>query len=468
MPSSSRHHPGFVQIATCLGFVVVLIDVSVVNVALETLRAVLHAEVTGLQWVINAYALAFASLLLMAGALGDRLGAKNVFMTGFAIFTLSSVGCGFAQNLHALIIWRLVQGVGAALLVPTSLSLLRQAFQDDTARNRAVGWWSAGGGIALAAGPVIGGLLIAAFGWRSIFLINVPVGLIGLWMTFRYAPRSPTQVGRSLDLPGQVTGALTLVTLTFALTEASGLGWRNPAILGAVFLFIVFGALFLWFEARNPSAMLPLVLFRDPIVSSSTAIGMIANLVFYGMVFTFSLFFQSVQHLTPQRTGLAFLPMMAILMVMNIVAGRLMGRIGKRVLTTVGLLISATGYMSMVPALAAHSYGLLVLPMLLAGSGIALTIPTITNATLAAVSATQAGIASGLLSAARQVGGVVGVALFGFFIRHTETALFMHGMYQALLVSVGLLLVGAAWGYIGLKTPSNLPATLCASNTPMS
>ena len=451
-------HLRFIQIATCLGFVLVLIDVSVVNVALEALRTAFHADLTGLQWVVNAYALVFAALLLMAGALGDRMGAKRVFMAGFAIFTLASAGCGAASSLPSLIAWRLVQGLGAALLVPNSLSLLRQAFHDDQQRSRAIGWWGAGGGIALAAGPVIGGLLISALGWRSIFLINLPVGLIGLWMTYRYAPASPTQAGRSLDMPGQMTGAVTLATFTFALTQASSLGWRSPLILGTLLLSILLGAWFIWLEARHPSPMLPLALFRDAAVSSATVIGLIVNLVFYGMVFSFSLFFQSVQHRTPQQTGLAFLPMMAILMVMNIIAGRLVSRIGTRQLAVTGLLISAIGYLLMLPALAAQSYLPLVLPMLLAGSGIALTIPTITNATLAAVPNTQAGIASGLLNAARQLGGVIGVAIFGFFVRQGETTLFMHGMHLALYTAVALLLTGAAVGLGGFKRRQQIPS----------
>lgn len=454
----SSLHLRFIQIATCLGFVLVLIDVSVVNVALEALRNAFHADLTGLQWVVNAYALVFAALLLMAGALGDRLGAKRVFMAGFAIFTLASVGCGAASSLPSLIAWRLAQGLGAALLVPNSLSLLRQAFHDDQQRSRAIGWWGAGGGIALAAGPVIGGLLISALGWRSIFLINLPVGLIGLWMTYRYAPASPTQAGRSLDMPGQMTGAVTLATFTFALTQASSLGWQSPIIVGALLLSILLGSLFIWLEAHHPSPMLPLALFRDAAVSSATVIGLIVNLVFYGMVFSFSLFFQSVQHRTPQQTGLAFLPMMAILMVMNIIAGRLVSRIGTRQLAVAGLLISAIGYLLMLPALAMQSYLPLVLPMLLAGSGIALTIPTITNATLAAVPNTQAGIASGLLNAARQLGGVIGVAIFGFFVRQGETTLFMHGMHLALYTAVALLLSGAAVGLGGFKRRQQIPA----------
>ncbi|WP_248766978.1 MFS transporter [Pseudomonas sp. MWU12-2345] len=451
MSSPIRSHPGLTQVTTCLGFVVVLIDVSVVNVALDALRLAFGANVLDLQWVVNAYGLVFASSLLLAGALGDRFGAKRVFMAGFALFSLASVGCGLATSLAALIGWRVVQGLGAALLVPTSLSLLRQVFEDPVARSRAIGWWGAGGGIALAAGPVLGGVLIESLGWRSIFLINLPIGLIGLWLTARHAPASVAQHERSLDLPGQVTGVLALGTLTLALTEATELGWSSPTVLGVMGLCIAFSGAFLWLEARNPDAMLPLELFRDRTVSSTTAIGLIINLVFYGMVFTFSLLFQSIWQLTPQRTGLAFLPMMAVLMLMNILAGRLAERLSERVLVMAGLTVSACGYALMLPALAAQSYTLLVVPMLLAGSGIALVIPTITQAVLTAVPANRAGVASGLLNAARQVGGVMGVALFGGLVRHSQPALFMLGMEQALIACVVLLAVSIVTGFLGLK-----------------
>ncbi|MCU1740693.1 MULTISPECIES: MFS transporter [unclassified Pseudomonas] len=451
MPSPIRSHPRLTQVATCLGFVVVLIDVSVVNVALDALRSAFGADVLDLQWVVNAYGLVFASSLLLAGALGDRFGAKRVFMAGFALFSLASVGCGLATSLAALIGWRVAQGLGAALLVPTSLSLLRQVFEDPAARSRAIGWWGAGGGIALAAGPVIGGVLIESLGWRSIFLVNLPIGVIGLWLTARHAPASVAQRGRSLDLPGQVTGVLALGTLTLALTEATDLGWTSPAVLGVLGLCGVFSGAFLWLEARNPEAMLPLELFRDWTVGSATVIGLIINLVFYGMVFTFSLFFQSIWQLSPQRTGLAFLPMMAVLMLMNILAGRLMGRLSEQALVVAGLTVSACGYALMLPALATQSYTLLVLPMLLAGSGIALVIPTITQAVLTAVPANRAGVASGLLNAARQVGGVMGVALFGGLVRHAQPALFMLGMEQALIACVALLAVSIVTGFFGLR-----------------
>lgn len=451
MPASTHASPRLVQLATCLGFFVVLMDVSVVNVALQALHLGIGADITDLQWLVNAYALVFASLLLLAGTLGDRLGAKRVFMLGYGVFSLASLGCGFASSVASLIGWRLIQGLGAALVVPTSLSLLREVFQTQSARNRAVGWWGAGGGIALAAGPVIGGVFITAFGWRSLFLINVPIGLIGLWLTARHAPTSATQPDRRLDMPGQIAAMLTLASFTFALTQASHLGWSNPEILGAALACIVLGAVFLWMQTHTAQPMLPLTLFRDRQLCSATLIGLLANLVFYGVVFAMSLFFQTIEHYSPIQAGFAFLPMMATLIAMNILAGRLIGHIQHRILATGGLLLSASGYLMMAPAVATHAYGWLVVPMLLAGSGIALTIPTITSATLAAVPSKQAGIASALLNAARQVGGIIGVAVFGFMISDNAEQQFVRGLDHVLMISAMLLLLASGVAFIGLR-----------------
>lgn len=452
MESHSTLQLRFIQLAACLGFVVVLLDVSVVNVALEALSKRFNAHVTELQWVINAYSLVFAALLLTAGALGDRLGAKRVFMLGFTIFTLGSVCCGLAPSLAILILARIVQGLGAALLVPASLSLIRQVFVDAKSRSRAVSWWAAGGGIALAAGPVIGGFLITAIGWRSIFLINLPIGLIGLWIVGRFAPASLAQTDKSLDISGQIAGALTLACLTIALTEASDLGWNSPIIYLSCAGFILSGIAFVWLEGRNPAAMLPLNLFSNRILSSSTLIGLIANLTFYGMVFTFSLYFQFFRDFSALKTGMAFLPMMGIMVFANIAAGRMASHVSARNIASAGLAISAIGYLLILPGLSSGSYALMSIPMLLAGSGIALTIPTITNATLAAVAGTQSGIASGLLNAARQVGGVIGVALFGFLVRHREKHLFLQGMEHALEISSLLLLLACTLALKHLKS----------------
>jgi DHA2 family methylenomycin A resistance protein-like MFS transporter len=453
---SLNHRQRGTLVAAGLGFVVVLLDVSVVNVALETLRANFGTDIAGLQWVVNAYTLVFAALLLTCGALGDRLGARTVFAAGFGVFTMASLACGFAASLTLLVVARVVQGMGAALLVPSSLLLLQQAFPDPAQRSRAVGWWGAAGGIALAAGPVVGGLLIAHVGWRSIFLINLPIGVLGLALTLRYAPPAVANAGRGLDLPGQLAAILALASLTAALTEASRLGWFHPWVCGGIALSFLSATAFYWLEQHSAAPMLPLSLFRSATFSTATAVGLVVNFAYYGLVFVFSLFFQAVQQFTPQQTGLAFLPMTAILMVMNIAAGRLVTRVGTRALMVSGLALASLGYLLLLRVDADRPYLTLVVPMLLAASGIALVVPTMTNATLSSVEAAYAGIASGILNSARQIGGMLGVAVCGFFVRDTEPSLFQHGMHVSIALAVALLSAGGILSHLGLKGGAQL------------
>lgn len=438
-------------VAAGLGFVVVLLDVSVVNVALETLRLNFGTDVAGLQWVVNAYTLVFAALLLSCGALGDRLGAKRIFVAGFVVFTMASLACGLAPSLAWLVLARIVQGMGAALLVPSSLMLLQQAFPIPSQRSRAVGWWGAAGGIALAAGPVLGGLLIAQVGWRGIFLINLPIGALGLALTLRYAPTAVAKAGRGLDVPGQFAAILALASLTAALTEAGRLGWLHPWVCGGMALSFLSATAFYWLEQHSQAPMLPLSLFRSATFSIATAVGLVVNFAYYGLVFVFSLFFQTVQQFSPQQTGLAFLPMTAILMVMNIVAGRWVTRVGTRALMVAGLALASLGYLLLLRVSADHAYLTLVLPMLLAASGIALVVPTMTNATLSSVDAAHAGIASGVLNSARQIGGMLGVAMCGFFVRDTAPDLFLHGMHVSIALAVVLLAAAGVLSYLGLN-----------------
>lgn len=449
-PSFSPYRSHATLVAAALGFVVVLLDVSVVNVALEALRREFGADVSGLQWVLNAYTLVFAALLLTSGALGDRFGARRIFVSGLVVFTLASVACGLAPNLYALVAARVVQGLGAALLVPNSLSMLQQAFPDRAQRSRAVGWWGAIGGVSLAAGPVLGGLLIAHSGWRSIFLINLPVGLIGLFLALRHAaPGSPGH-RRSLDLPGQVAIVSALAALTVALTEAGRLGWQHPGVQGGLLLALIAAIGFVRIEARSPAPMLPLALFRIPTFTVASLAGVSVNFAYYGLIFVFSLFFQIEQQLSPQQTGLAFLPLTIVLMVVNVIAGRLITRIGARRLMALGLALAACGYLMLLPVRIDGPYWKLVVPMLLAASGVALTVPTMTNATLSSVDASRAGIASGVLNSARQVGGMLGVAVFGYLVRDTAPEAFMRGMHRSLGVSVALLLAASLMCLVGM------------------
>lgn len=441
--------------AAAIGFVVVLLDVSVVNVALDALRQGFDTDIAGLQWVVNAYTLVFAALLLSAGALGDRLGAKRVFMLGFALFTLASAGCGLAPSLAALILARIAQGLGAAMLVPNSLSMLQQAFPDPAQRSRAVGWWGAAGGIALAAGPVLGGVLVSHAGWRSIFLVNLPIGLLGLYLSWRHAEsgqHSSASPKRGLDLPGQATACLALAALTYALSAAGSLGWEHPRVYGSLLLSLASAAGFIAIESRSAAPMLPLTLFRLQRFTLASVCGAIINFAYYGLIFVFSLFFQLEQHLSPLQTGLAFLPMTAVLMAVSIFVGRLNGRMGPRGLLLFGMSWAALGYALLWPVSIEGAYGWLIAPMLIASSGIATMVPTLTNLTLSSVAPAQTGIASGVLNAARQVGGMLGVAVCGFLVRDTEPVVFMQGMHRAIAMAAALLLAGFVLCWFGMSS----------------
>ncbi|PXW23321.1 MFS transporter [Paraburkholderia caballeronis] len=438
-----RVSPQGTLVAAAFGFVVVLLDVSVVNVALDALRRQFGTEVAGLQWVVNAYTLVFAALLLSSGALGDRLGPRRMFLCGLALFTLASAACGGAASLRVLVAARLLQGIGAALLVPNSLAMLQRAFPDKERRSRAVGWWGAIGGISLAAGPVVGGALVTQWGWRSIFLINLPIGFVGMGLTLRYVQTDGPGHDRSLDWPGQLAAILSLGALTATLAEAGRVGWTSAWVTGGWALTVACVAAFVWIESRGRSPMLPLELFRAPGLAIASLCGVIVNFAYYGLIFVFSLFFQIQQHLSPQLTGLAFLPMTVVLVAVNVLAGRMISRIGARRLMTCGLAAAAFGYLLLLPVRADGAYAWLVAPMLLAASGIALIVPTMTNVTLSSVDATRAGIASGVLNAARQVGGLLGVAVFGYLVRNTDNRAFMAGMHRSIGLAVALLAMGA-------------------------
>ena len=428
--------------ATMMGVVLVTLDVSVVNVAIESLHASFDVRIDGLQWVLNVYTLAYATFLLSAGALGDRIGARGTFLLGFLIFTSSSAACGLAFSFAALLGARLSQGIGAALLVPSAMALLHRSFPDARERASAIGLWAGAGSFALAAGPVLGGALIAWLGWRGIFLVNLPVGLLGIWLTVRHAPRPVRTIRRPLDGPGQVTGAAAVACLTAAITQASALGWTSLWIIAGLVAGAVSGTLFLCIEARSAHPMMPLDLFRDRTFTAASYIGFVANFVFYGLVFVFSLFFQSVQGKSALATGLAFVPMTAVIMLVNVGAGRLNGRYGVRPAMIGGLAVAAAGYLAMLPVNAGSSYLALAPAFLLAGVGIALTVPSVMTAGLAGTGPERAGIGSGVINTARQVGGAMGVALFGSLIGAAGGDAFVAGMRVSIALA-GFALVTA-------------------------
>ncbi|WP_429408031.1 MFS transporter [Paraburkholderia sp. GAS82] len=449
-----------------VGFVVTQLDVTIVNIALAKIGGDLHADVTGLQWIVDAYALAFSVLMLSAGVLGDRLGARRMYAVGIVIFALASLACGLAFDATMLVAARALQGIGAAAMLPNSLALLNQACgHDPKLRARAVGLWTAAGAVSIAAGPVIGGLLIAGFGWRSIFLVNLPICAAGLFATFAWVPRpdatavpnttvpgnaqSTAQAApqpRSVDLPGQLLAIVALTAFTGAVIEGRPLGLSHPLVAGGFILAVIAVIAFVTVEARVATPMLPLSLFRKRTFSAAVLFGICVNLTYYGMVFVLSLYLQHVRGYTPLEAGLAFLPLTGGFLASNVLSGWVVGRYGVRVPMICGALTAALGYglLHLVGA-TTPLIGLLV-PFLLIPSGMGLAVPAMTTAVLASVERQRAGTASAVLNTARQAGGAVGVAAFGALVSGAGAAHIVFGMQVATAISTGLLLAALVLG----------------------
>lgn len=400
-------------VTTSLGFLLVQLDVSIVNVALASIATGIHAGVTGLQWIVDSYALTFASLLLSAGALGDRIGARRAFVIGLALFGAASLGCALAANAAMLVAARALQGVGASTLVPCSLALLNHACRDDaTARARAVSLWTAAGSIGLAIGPVLGGVLVTAFGWRSIFLVNLPIGAVGFWLARRFVDEAPTHAGGT-DFAGQGLAILTLFSLTGAVIEAGPLGWNSPPVIAAITFAAAGFCGFVYVEYRSAAPMLPLGFFRDRTFSAATLVGFLLNLTLYGAIFVLGLYFQQIGHWSPLRSGIALVPLAVGFFLANVAAGRLAAIASPRAIMTGGLVAAALGIWLLRGINPAVPYGAILPGLILLGLGIGFAAPVMTSSLLATVPRPRAGVASGVLNSVRQAGGAIGVALFG-------------------------------------------------------
>ncbi|MGV9428411.1 MFS transporter [Streptomyces sp. NPDC003656] len=434
-PLEQRTAPALALAAALLGSALITLDASIVNVALPAIGSGLGGGLRGLQWVVDAYTLPFAALMLSTGAFADRAGASRAYGIGIAVFTLASAACGFAPNLAVLTAARVAQGAAAAVVLPASLSLVREAYADAARRARAVAVWAAGGSTALALGPVAGGALTTAWGWRGIFFVNLPVGAVALVLLLR-APRS-TRRPAPLDLPGQTAAALALTGVTFAVIEG---GTTGMVALAAA---VVAAAVFVRVETRRAHPVVPLGMFRDRAVRAAVAAGAACSVAFYGVLFVFSLFFQQVQGRSALYAGLMFLPMTGVIAVTNLVSGKLTGRYGPRVPMTAGLALSVVGVLGLLgvgtstPTVAA---ALLLVPLAL---GCALAIPALTAVMLDAVPAGRSGLAAGVLNAARQVSGGLGIAVFGALMAGG----FVTGLRMGLAVCVAALLVALALSF---------------------
>ncbi len=439
---TTRRFPALTVAATSLGFAVVQLDVTIVNVALPQIARDLGASVASLQWIVDAYTLTFAVLLLGAGALSDRLGARAAYVVGFALFALASSMCGLAPDARSLIAARALQGVGAALLVPSSLALLNAACDRNPAwRARAVGLWTAAGGASIAAGPLIGALLLDALGWRSIFLVNVPFCALAAFAALRWLREErPGNAARGFDLRGQILAVVTLTALVATIISASR-GPIGSAGIVAGFVVAVLGAiLFCAVEARAPAPMLPLAFFRRPGFGCAMVFGVIVNLTYYGIVFVLSLYLQQARRYAALDAALAYLPLTATFIVSNVASGTLITRLGARLPMIAGALIGATGFALLARLDALSPFTAMLAPFVLIPFGMGLAVPAMTTLTLSSVERRSSGTATGALNAARQVGGALGVAVFGGLVANDRI---VAGLREAACIAAALMIAAA-------------------------
>ncbi len=418
-----------------LAFFLVTLDAVVVNVALPSIRADLGGGVQGLQWVVDGYTLMFAALLLTAGALSDRGGAWRAIGFGIALFIVTSMGCGLAPSLGVLLAARLLQGASAAVMMPASLALISQTYDDPALRARAVAIWALGGAVASSSGPVIGGLLTLV-DWRLVFLVNLPVGLGGLLLLRRVAP-SPHRPA-PIDVVGQLTGAFAMGALIYGVIESGDAGFGSPQVLLALMAAVVGGVAFAISQARGRHPMVPLSLFQSRTVSITMVIGFAFMVGFYGLPFLFSLYFQQVRGLSSLATGVAFLPMMVVGLLVTPFSARIVEKVGSRLPITGGLGLMALGLVAL--GLLPITAALWVLSglMMLIGLGGPLVMPPTIAVLLNSVPSHQAGTASGVFNTSRQLGGALAIAVFGALVADPDH--FMPGLRGSLLIASGVLL----------------------------
>lgn len=408
-----RNHWPLITVA--LGFVMAMLDVTVVNVALDHIQRDLAVPLSGLLWVVDGYTLTFASLLLTGGALANRFGARAIYMTGLAVFVTASLLCAASPNGDVLIAARLLQGVGAALFMPSSLSLLSQAYPDDKARIAALGLWSAIVSVAAASGPVVGGVIVSTLGWRGIFWLNVPIGLLGLIMARRHLTPSPRHQ-QAMNPVGHALGMLALGALSFALIEGSNLGWSSPGILSAFALAVIAFAAFIVRERRDSTPILPRALFKDAGFNAANGFGFLVNLGAFGQVFLISLYLEQARGNDAWHTGLNLLPLMAMFTIGNLLSARISARWGTRPPMLYGLIIATVLSLIIVVRGMDIPYTLFVLVVMTANLGIGVAIPAMTTTIMQLAGQHHANIAAASLNANRQIGTLIGVAAMGMIL----------------------------------------------------
>jgi EmrB/QacA subfamily drug resistance transporter len=442
----------FTLAAVSFGLFMIMLDNTVVNVALPSIQRELGADLSELEWIVTGYALTFAALMLIGGKLADAYGRRLVFVAGIVVFTGASLWCGFAGSSDELIAGRVLQGVGAALMNPATLSIIAATFPPRE-RGTAIGIWAGVSALALAIGPLVGGLITEHLDWSWIFFVNVPIGILGIAASYAFIDESRDATHERLDLPGLATSAIGLFALTYALIEANTYGWGSPRIVGAFAVAGLALASFVLLERHQRSPMLPLDLFRSGTYTGANLVVLLVALAMFGVFFFVSLYMQNVLGYSPVQAGAAFLPMTILIILVAPIAGRTSDRIGSRGLMTAGLLLIAAhlAYFSRLGQDA--SYWDLFPALLIGGVGMSLTMTPSAAAATRSVSVDKAGVGAAVLNAARQTGGAIGIALMGAIMAHEAGGVrtpeaFMAGFEPALLVCAVIAVVGAAVAFV--------------------
>jgi EmrB/QacA subfamily drug resistance transporter len=406
-------HPGLILAICCLSLLMVGMDITIVNVALPSIHRDLGASISGLQWVIDAYTMVVASLLMLAGSMADRFGRRRVFQTGMAVFMLGSLLCSLAPNIHGLIAFRILQALGATMLNPVAMSIIVNTFHEPKARARAIGIWGAVAGVSMALGPLIGGALTQNIGWRSIFWVNLPIGAAAMVLAALYIPESKAAQARRVDPVGQTLVFLALAALTYAVIEGPQIGWHTPIITGLFTLAVLAVMALLAYEPRRKDPLIDLRFFRSAPFSSATLIAICSFSAFSGFLFLNAIYLQEVRGYSAFQTGLCTLPMALATILCSPFSGRLLGTHGTRP----SLLISGTATtisaLILTQVTATTPLDLLLLSYVIFGIGFGMVNAPITNTAVSGMPKAQAGLAAAVASTSRQIGASLGVAIAG-------------------------------------------------------
>ncbi len=456
-------------VAVSLATFMTYLDNNVTNVAIPTIQRNLHLSVAGLEWVVSSYVLVFAGLMLVGGRLADVYGRRRLFLTGLSVFTLASLAAGLAGSGGTLIAMRALQGLGAALVVPTTLAIIMATFDDVKERIRAIGLWTAIGALALAFGPLIGGYISQNFRWGWIFFINVPVGIVTFVIAAVWMAESRGQsASRRLDIPGLASSAVALFALTYGLIEGHDKGWTSAPILGSFALAAVAAVVFVLIEARSVHPMVEVSLFRSRVFSGGTLVMMMWAFGIFGIYFFTSLYLQGVLGFSPVKAGLAFVPMALFVAIFAGISGPVAARISARWTIALGLAIMTGGlYLFALQGLHATYAGLMP-GFLMFGAGSGLMNAPLTNSVLNSMPTDRSGVASALLNASREVAGLLGITVIGAVLRSrqgvalrhgaTPGQAFLDGYHAGLTVTIALAAAGIVVTIIALRRITNLAA----------